>query len=273
MRRVLSILSGTGLLMLLLAAHCFVLPEALAEADGTIVKLDGSKQAGAIRWLNSAKKYEIVKSGATSEILPSDVADVIVPKPLGLDKLAGMVNAGQGTAAIPELEKIVEKYLMLQWDLPATALLLKACKETKSTKGLDWGKKVADNREGTSLGQTPDFMSAYMDALIVAGRGSEVDKVIQAMIQSGKNESVAVAYLKRGDLFVARGNHKDALIDGYLRTVLLYSSVKEIQPEALFKTVKSFEELKQATNAEKWRKKLLAEYPSDPYTAKLRSGI
>jgi hypothetical protein len=111
-----------------------------------------------------------------------------------------------------------------------------------------------------------------MGALIDSGRGTEVEKVIQQTIQNGAKEAVAVAYLKRGDLMVGRNNHKDALIDGYLRTILLHESVKEIQPEALYKAVKSLEALKQATYADKWRKKLLAEYPSDPYTARLKAG-
>jgi hypothetical protein len=96
-------------------------------------------------------------------------------------------------------------------------------------------------------------------------QSSELEKQLNAAISSGSKEACAVAYMIRGDMMKDKGDPKMALVDGYLRTVLLFENVKEIQPEALFKTAKCFEAMKQPAQADRWRKKLMAEYPQSSY--------
>ena len=57
--------------------------------------------------------------------------------------------------------------------------------------------------------------------------------------------------------------------DGYLRVVILYENVKEIQPEALYKAAKAFDALNQNANAERMRTKLRTKYAQSEYARKL----
>jgi len=82
----------------------------------------------------------------------------------------------------------------------------------------------------------------------------------------------AMAQIKRGDIERKKENLKEALVDGYLRTIVLFKQVKEVQPEALYKAAKCFEELGEHSYAEKMRKTLLEKYPLDPYTGKIKAG-
>jgi TolA-binding protein len=69
-----------------------------------------------------------------------------------------------------------------------------------------------------------------------------------------------------------QGNYKDALLDGYLRTVVLFGDIKPTQPEALYKAAQCFDQLGQGPYAERMRKKLLADFPQDPYAQRVQSG-
>ena len=84
---------------------------------------------------------------------------------------------------------------------------------------------------------------------------AKAKKVIQEVIASGDRLTAAIAQIKRGDLDKKKGDMKIALVDGYLRTVILYADVKEVQPEALYNTVKCFEQLQQSSYADKFRKR------------------
>ena len=63
-----------------------------------------------------------------------------------------------------------------------------------------------------------------------------------------------------------------ALIDGYLRTVVFFQGIKSVQPEALYKAAKCFEEKGQHSYAEKMRKELLSSYPQSEEARQLRAG-
>ena len=69
-----------------------------------------------------------------------------------------------------------------------------------------------------------------------------------------------------------RKQYKDALVEGYLRTIVLFQDVREVQPEALYQAARCFEELGESGNAEKMRKKLLADYPDSSYSKQLNAG-
>ena len=75
--------------------------------------------------------------------------------------------------------------------------------------------------------------------------------------------------MKRGDVLLAQGDAKSALRDGYLRTILMFQDVKDIQPEALYKAMKAHQSIGEHPYAEKWRKRLLAGYPTSEYAKQL----
>jgi len=66
------------------------------------------------------------------------------------------------------------------------------------------------------------------------------------------------------------GKPKEALLDGYLRAILLFQDVGLVQPEALYKAIKAHEALNEAQFAERWRRRLLASYASSEFATKLK---
>ena len=73
----------------------------------------------------------------------------------------------------------------------------------------------------------------------------------------------------RGVMLMEKRETLGALKDGYLRVVILYENVKEIQPEALYKAAKAFDALNQNANAERMRTKLRTKYAQSEYARKL----
>ena len=113
----------------------------------------------------------------------------------------------------------------------------------------------------------------YWEALVQTEQFTRLEKALTEVIEKSQDrELVAIAQIKRGDMEKKKGDPKKALVDGYLRTVVFFQAVKEVQPEALYKAMKCFEELGQQSYAEKMRNRLLAEYPESSYSQMVKSG-
>ena len=117
-----------------------------------------------------------------------------------------------------------------------------------------------------------DLARMYWDALTQAGQASKLRKILMEAVEYGSRDVAATAQVMRGNIDFDKANYRDALVDGYLRTIVLFQDVKSAQPEALFQAVKAHEKLGEHSHAEKWRKKLLSDFPDSSYSTKLRSG-
>ena len=258
-----------GLLVAMLVAGTG--SDVMAQVQGKIIKKDRGEVVGAIRWQPASKVYVVQQGTVTLRISLSDVARVEVPKPREIDGAIGMVQRAQYATAMPVLEKIMADYQNLQWDLTAARWLAECyLKRGEAQRALDMCERVIS----ASGGGTPsgEFGGVYLDTLIAVGQETKARRILTDMIAKGDRVTAAIAQIKRGDIDQKKGDLKLALVDGYLRTALLYTDAKAVIPEALYKAVKALEQLQQASYADKFRKRLLAEYPRDPYTAKLQSG-
>ena len=110
----------------------------------------------------------------------------------------------------------------------------------------------------------------YWESLKGAEQYVQLKKELEDQIASGLRDSAALAQLLRGDMFLAQGQKNEALLD-YLRTVVLYEQVKEIQPEALLKASRLLEELRDPRAAD-MKKKLIATYPNSAEAKKAAGG-
>ena len=258
--------------IVIMAVICLSASFLFADVPGKIIKKDGGEVAGMIRYQPASKVYSVTTQGGVAmKIALNDVARVVVRKPATLDSAVAAAQRGQHAAAMPVLEKIMEEYQMLEWDLVAARWLAEcylAKNETRRAEDM-CEKVIAANGGKIPAGE---FFGVYVKSLIANNKEMKAKKVIQEVIASGDRLTAAIAQIKRGDLDKKKGDMKIALVDGYLRTVILYADVKEVQPEALYNTVKCFEQLQQSSYADKFRKRLLAEFPKDPYTAKLQQG-
>ena len=245
-----------------------------ADVPGIITKAGtGQKLQGMIRWQPASKVYLVTPQGSPVQlkVAARDVGRIQVKKPAQIDQAVQAAMAGRSSVAIPVLKQIADDYLMLQWDVPATEWLARCYLNQKDAKSAAAAceKTLADN---SKAGLDPGFAGAYWDALLGVEQFARLRRALADAIKEGPRDLAAVAQVKRGDIDKAQGNLKEALVDGYLRTIVFFEQVKRVQPEALYKAVKCFEELGQHSYAEKMRKKLLAEYPGDPYADKIKSG-
>ncbi len=242
-----------------------------ADMDGALVlKADGRRITGKLRWMASTKEYGISDGRVTRRISVRDVAEVLARKPASIDPAAKKVAGGNPAPAIPVLEKIMKDYDMLQWDVIAARYLADAyMQQDKASKAALICKKIVNQPLSRQL--PFEFMSVYWDALLASDQFGELERALTDAIATGSREVAATAQIKRGDIQKKKGNIQDALIDGYLRTILLFENVKTVQAEALFKAADCFQEIGRHAKAEELRKRLLANYPNSPYTAKLKS--
>ena len=232
---------------------------------------DGRPIAGTIRYLPASKQYVVTKDGVPITLEQRQVAEVSVQRPETFDAAVQQVGSGENDKAIPVLELIMKDYEMLQWDIAAAPPLARAYLKAKDPKkAVAALERVKDRRIPDALAR--DFQLAYWTALSDAGMNATLRKLLSDAIATGSRSIQALAQLTRGDLERKEGNFRDALVEGYLRTVVLFADEKTVQPEALYWSVKCFEQLGQPAQAEKMRKKLFAEYPSSPYSEQLRSG-
>ena len=245
---------------------------ALADVPGAIKTTEGRVFKGQIRWMGVSKQYSVITDkGVTMKISATKVADSRVKKPKNLEGAIRLVAAGQPDRAIPVLEQIAKDYTMLQWDLPATRWLVKAYIDKKeSRKALDAAERLIRNRP--EAGHASEIAPFYWQALLAENKLGRLNQMIDKAVSSGSHAVQAMALNMRGAAKKKERDFENALIDGYLRVVTLYSAVKDAQPEALYHAAECMQEMGRVTDAEKMRKELLTKYGRSQYAQKLKGG-
>jgi len=236
----------------------------------TLIKYDGGRASGKVRYLASSKAYEIyMKNNVRQQVMVSQVKRVILKtQPPVLQAAVNNVNRGKYAAAIAPLKKIKSDYEMFGPDVIAAQYLAKAyLKLGKPADASRMCKEVLQSNPKAM--DDPNFAGVYWDALLQEKKYSTLTRVLDDVIQAGSHQIAAVALVKRGDVLQAQGDAKSALRDGYLRTILMFQDVKDIQPEALYKAMKAHQSIGEHPYAEKWRKRLLAGYPTSEYAKQL----
>lgn len=266
-------MNRTAVCAMCLAANMFLMASvSVAQVTGTIAKKGGGMLIGTIRWLAMSKEYVVTaENGQEGRVPLRAVESVEVKEPEEWEGILKQLQDGRYAEAMPMLEKIMDAYTMLQWDVHAAKRLAEAHMAMKAApKAVAVCEKVVGDNPAAGLSGELAFI--YWDALLEAEKYSVLRKTLDDAIKSGGQETLARAYIKRGDMDKKKGNIKEALLDGYLRAIVFFEKVAEVQPEALYKAVKCFEQLGQHSNAEKMRQKLRSEHPRSSYTQKIASG-
>lgn len=242
-----------------------------AEVPGRITKAgdNGQTIVGNILWKPMAKKYIVTqKNGVEVEIPYDQVAKVETQRPKELEGAVKAVKDGKYAAAIPVLEKIAKDYAMLQWDEPASRYLAEAYVAVdRSADAVKVCEQVISLRpEAAYMGE---MAMSYWTALLKTGKTAKLDDLVDKAARSGERVVAARALIMRGDILAAKKQYKEALEDGYLRVIVLYKNIKEVQPEAIYKAMQAFEAIQQVPHAEKMRGLLRSDYPSSDYAKKL----
>jgi hypothetical protein len=99
----------------------------------------------------------------------------------------------------------------------------------------------------------------YWDALRSSNQSGKLDKELEEAIRNGSRDLAANAYLVRGDALAANNKRVEALVEGYLKTVVMFDDVAPVRKEALEKAIKTMEVLGDP-RAERLRKMLKDEF-------------
>ncbi len=233
------------------AANAFAL-------QGT-VSTETESFSGDVKWHPRDKKYVIEKGKITKEFKLVDVTALDIPKPATFDRAVSQVEAGQGTAAIPALLKIVTDYRMLQWDKPAGRYLAFAyIAANQPQKALDICQPII--AEDKTAAYSGDLAFAYWQALLKLGKTTQLEKHLKEAATKGDRAASAAALVMRGDIIVSGSSDKPdelkrSLYDGYLRVVLMYPEPEcaRERSDAMLKAAAVFDKLSQPGRAEKLR--------------------
>ncbi len=218
-----------------------------------------------IEWRGVSKEYRITTAQSVLPVALKDVDHLEVDRPADFDKAAKMVEAGQNAAAIPILKAIADKYEMLVWDAQAAGLLGRAYIAQKDYS------RAADAIETVLKRSKPDTvplatLRAYWEALAGLKRNEDLRKALDAAIGHGTRPTAAQAYLVRAGVEKAAGKTEEAAAD-YLKIVLLFDNLTEVQAEALAGAAETLEAL-QDPRAQEMRTRLIKEFPSSPFAVK-----
>lgn len=196
---------------------------AAAAVRGAVTTANG-RQEGMVAWSQASRKYTVTQTIAgggtrSMEVKEAEAVKVEIEKPAQLD---AAIKGRNKTA----LAGIVKTYSHLQWDLPAAAVLADIHLSGKATaEALKVCKDViAKSPDAAWKG---DLAPVYWRALLENNDRAELDRQLAKALKSGDRFSSASALIVRGDMVLRQGatreNARKALLDGYLRVILLYT--------------------------------------------------
>lgn len=247
----------------------------VADVPGIITTQDGRELKGQVRWQPVQKQYVLTITQGnmpiTMNLPPAQVANVRVAPPPGWDEIQKDLREGRAAQTVPKFEAIVKDYAMLQYDVVAGSYLAQIhMREKRPADALRVAEAVIASKP--DAGTTSELAPVYWEAMLATGKTAKLAPAIEEAIKSAPRPVAARAHTLRGDLLKSENRTRDALKDGYLRTVTLFRDVRAAQPEALFKAAAAFEELQQVQYAERMRQVLLSTYADSDYAKRLRGN-
>ena len=265
---ILIFLRRVGMIAALLVMACTA---QAVDVTGTLVTKEEKSFSGVIKWKAAQRGYVVSAGNRDMEFTLAQIKELTIPEPTGFRDAVKAIQEGRPQQAIPVLERIVQSYVMLQWDEPAARALAEACLNTGDTAGAMrvCEKVIVVKAEAAYTGEMAPI---YWQTLLKAGKASKLDDLLDQAIKTGNPNDMACALIMRGDILSGKGDFKVALKDGYLRVITLFRAIRSVQPEALFKAAKAFDQINQVARAETMRKQLLIEFGSSDWARQLKGG-
>jgi hypothetical protein len=248
----------------------FIVPATgIADVRGVLTRTDRDYQCKDIRYIASQKLYRCkLLNGAKLDIPVNQVAKKRIAAPAELKELLARVDKDDFKGVETLLKKIIKDYAMLDHDIPAAEALSKVYLKTDREKEAVSLCETISRNYGLKA-MSGEFTEIYVNALAASGQPGKLNNLYEEAIRNGSRQAAAAAQVKRSDILMKKDNFKEALVDGYLRTVVLFRDVENVQPRALYQAMECFKKLGQATYAEKMRRKLVNEYSNSEYALKV----
>lgn len=249
---------------------------AMADIPAIVTMQDGRELRGQLRWQTGQKQYLLTSATErgipmTLNLPPAQIKEFRVQAPKGWEEVVSAIREGRGASVVPRLEAIVKEYAMMQYDVAAGSYLVNIhLNNNRAEEALKAAEGVI--KQKPDAGTSTDLAPLYWRAMLETGKTAKLAPALDEAMKTAPRPVAARACILRGDLLKSESRTRDALKDGYLRTVTLFRDQRAAQPEALFKAAQAFEELQEVRYAEKMRQQLLTAYSDSEYAKKLRGN-
>ena len=201
--------------------------------------------------------------------LPGQYKRAVADEPPEYNQAQQLIAGKKYDQAVELLNNLVIKYKWLDWDIKAVQLIAEAdIRQGNPASAVKNCEQIMVTYP--RLKEDAAFQAQYRVALIGAKQFTRVEPMLSAAISTGNRANAARAQLQRGDLRLAQGRTEEAAMD-FLRTALLFTAEKEIQPEALYKAAGALDKLNDKPSAKMLRQKLRTLHPNSPYAKRTDS--
>jgi tetratricopeptide (TPR) repeat protein len=234
-----------------------------------VITTTGQRVDGSDIRAKSDGEIILTTPAGTRSFYPGQYTKAVVDKPAEIDNATKLIDARQYDEAIKVLEDVVIRYRFLDWDLQARALLPQVF-EKKGDLINAVGAFEKLFAASPKSKEDPALEWSYRETLLKAKQYDKLETALNTVIAGGSRPDAARAQIMRGDIRASQGQLDAAVLD-YLRTVVLFESEKDAQPEALFKAAETLKALRDP-RADGFYKKLIEQYPGNPYSQKAESG-
>ena len=242
-----------------------VLTGTVAAEAATLRLRDGRVLEGSDLRVNARGDYVITVGSSQRTYPAAQVAEAVADRPAAYDQAAQLAQAGRYDEALTLLGDTAARYARLGWDDQANYLAARI----QARQGRFEEAETTFRKLSARFREQPDVKLAAAQVQVETGAYAEAEKALDELIRSATRDLAARAQLLRGDLKRKRRQLQPAAED-YLRTVLLFENVRDLQPEALFKAADTLGELRD-DRARELREELLRNYPDSDYAARARA--
>jgi len=234
----------------------------LRQPDGTQRRMDGMS-------ISRRANMDVVLTTAEGQF--TFTADQVIraeaAKPDDFDRAQALLEAGNYEESVRMFNDIARRLRGLTWDVRALRQVARAYEAQQNWMGVaeTFERIFVDNPD---MREQAQVIWPYLDALVATEQMDKLEPMLERLIRTGRPEEAAKAQILRGDIRTRKGLHRDAVMD-YLRTVVFYERVQDLMPEALYKTARALEELRDP-RAREWYAKLEGQYPQSQYAQQAR---
>ncbi len=247
----------SGLISAWAANPVVVLPDG-RRTEGTEVR---ATREGVIYLTTGAGRIEYPKG-----------TKVIVDQPQDLKRAIELIRNKQYSEAAALLEKTMNDYRFLGWDMKAMKFLAQAyAGQGAVTKSIEiYERLMAEDKESANDGEV---RSGYLSALAAAGNREKVTPLLAEAIATGSRPEAAQAQMIRARFRLEVGDIEGALYD-FMRTARFFKEFKSVAPEAAFRTAEILEKLGDPEHAAVYYRQVAQEFPESPFAvqAKVKTG-
>lgn len=203
-------------------------PGPTQNANMTILKLKGKEAelVDEVQYRPASREYRVQKGPAIIPYKASQVDYCIAPKPAGFDAVD----------EIKQLEAIVEKYDHRWWDVQAARKLIPLYNEKKEfNSSIQLYRKLSTQLLDETAAR--EMRRAFWVALLGAKQLTALDNDLKDAAAGSDRYICAWSYITRGMMYQEKGENKEALANGYLKTVAMFSDISDAKKEALTKAI------------------------------------